>query len=488
MAECRQTACTGMTPKACRDTCRAVTGCRAGGALVRTVANVVTECRWAPGGEATLAQRLEIKRGDCAPTVVEEIGGATGAPPDLVKNVCSVIGLGRDGVFSVLVGLFQRLGVSPDGRTVLFELSDQNGRFPGPPSEFAGGGIFAVRADGSVWPLGAASRARPYAARGGLSDVNVVVFPSFHFSPNGRFALFSDRGRGADGFDATQLIVMDVVTGKRTQVTSFAGAAQSDPTAVTNPAIDAHFITDAKIAGIELDYDRLEDPLRTPAVRFTVRRDGTDFRLIPPVMPIDGSKVVTTFEVTGGSSNVVPLILSIPTTVPQPGNVLELFLIEGDQTLQLTHFGRSDTGRNSIRSRSGGRILFEASADPFQMNPTNTCQFFSIDPLGGGLRQLTRFDSGASSPNGCQGVSFPPTCGISPTSPLSLDVAGRTLMFPSSCDPFGQNLVGVQIFAMHPDGSGLRQVTHYRGWQTASDGTVSVEVPGPIGFSGFSGL
>ena len=122
------------------------------------------------------------------------------------------------------------------------------------------------------------------------------------------------------------------------------------------------------------------------------------------------------------------------------------------------------------------------------MNPTNTCQFFSIDPLGGGLRQLTRFHSGASSPNGCQGLSFPPTCGTTPDSPLSLEVAGRTLMFTSSCDPFGQNLLGLQIFAMHPDGSGLRQVTHYRGMQIASDGTVSVEIPGPIGFSGFSGL
>jgi hypothetical protein len=61
-------------------------------------------------------------------------------------------------------------------------------------------------------------------------------------------------------------------------------------------------------------------------------------------------------------------------------------------------------------------------------------------------------------------------------------------MFASSCDPFGQNLVGGQVFAMHPDGSGLRQVTHYRGMQTGSDGTLTVELPGPIAFSGFSGL
>jgi hypothetical protein len=481
MAECRQTACTGTTRKACRDTCRAVTGCRAGAALVRTVANVVTECGWAPGGETIFTQRLEIKRGDCAPTVVGEVRGANGAAPQLVSNLCSIIRLTRNGAPSVLVGLFQRLGVSPNGRTVLFELSDQNRGFPGPPSEFAGSGIFAVRADGSVRSLGAASRARPYVAKPDYTDVRNA--PSFHFSPNGRFALFSDRARGADGFDATQFMVLDMVTGERTQVTSFAGAAQSDPTALTNPIIDGRFINDDKIAGIELFTG--DGP---PPVHFTVRRDGTDFQLIPP-RRVEGSTVEPNFQVTGGLSNVVPLGLPILATGPFPElNALELFLIEGDQTLQLTRFGRSDTGRTAIRSRSGGRILFAASADPFQKNPTNTCQFFSIDPLGGGLRQLTRFDSGAPSPNGCQGLSIPPTCGTTPDSPLSLDVAGRTLMFPSNCDPFGQNLVGSQIFAMHPDGSGLRQVTHYRGTQTASDGTVSAEIPGPIAFSGFSGL
>jgi hypothetical protein len=485
MAECRQTAaCTGTTRKACRDTCRAVTGCRAGGTLVRTVANVVTECRVAQG-EWTATQRLEIKRGDCAPTVVMEIG-ATGTAPDII-GLCQLFGLYRTGSLSVLVGAFQRLGVSPDGRTVLFELSDQNRVFPGPPLEIAESGIFAVRADGSgVRRLGAASRARPFAGPV-PSDLppgfNVKDTPSFHFSLNGRFAVFSDRGPGADGFDAVQFMVLDVVTGHRTQVTAFAGVAQRDPTAVTNPIIDGRFIDDDEIAGL-LVFGRPEDGL---PVRFTVRRDGTDFRVIPSPTPIPGSTLVSTFQVTGGLSNVVPLVLPIPTTVPSPGNVLELFLVEGHNTLQLTAFGRSDTGLVGIRSRSGGRIVFTASADPLQTNPTNTCQFFSIDRLGGGLRQLTRFDSGASSAYGCL-PSAPPGCGMPPDSPLSLDVAGGTLMFASSCDPFGQNLVGGQVFAMHPDGSGLRQVTHYRGMQTAADGTLTVELPRPIGFSGFSGL
>ena len=478
MAECRQTACTGTTRRACRDTCRTVTGCRAGGASVRTVANVVTECRQAPGGE-TFTQRLEIKRGDCAPTVVM----ATGTATDPVSTVCGLLGVTRHGGRSVVVGLFQRLGVSPDGRTVLFELSDQNRGFPGPPSEFAGGGIFAVRADGSgVRRLGAASHAPPFVADRYLLDIRYS--PTFHFSPNGRFAVFSDRGPGADGFDAVQFMVLDVVTGKRTQVTSFAGAAQSDPTDVANPVIDGRFIDDDEIAGAEIFVGGPHP------VHFMVRRDGTDFRLIAPPTGLPG-KVVSTFQVTGGLSNVVPLALPIPTTVPPvaPGDVLELFLVEGDHKLQLTRFGRSDTGRLAIRSRSGGRILFAASADPFNKNKTYTCQFFSIDPLGGGLRQLTRFDSGVSSFVGCTGgLTLPPGCGITPDSTLSLDVAGRTLLFPSNCDPFGQNLVGLQIFAMHPDGSGLRQVTHYRGVQTASDGTLSVEVPGPIAFSGFSGL
>jgi hypothetical protein len=59
----------------------------------------------------------------------------------------------------------------------------------------------------------------------------------------------------------------------------------------------------------------------------------------------------------------------------------------------------------------------------------------------------------------------------------------RTILIDSSCDPFGTNPNGDQLFAMRPDGSGLRQLTHTRGFVTEADGTVDVELPGPAAYS-----
>jgi len=53
------------------------------------------------------------------------------------------------------------------------------------------------------------------------------------------------------------------------------------------------------------------------------------------------------------------------------------------------------------------------------------------------------------------------------------------LVFVSSCDPFGTNPNGEQIFAMRPDGSGLRALTDTRSVVHDPDGSVEVELPGP---------
>ena len=53
------------------------------------------------------------------------------------------------------------------------------------------------------------------------------------------------------------------------------------------------------------------------------------------------------------------------------------------------------------------------------------------------------------------------------------------MIFYSSCDPLGTNPNGAQIFAMQPDGSGLRQLTDSRGLVREADGTYSGELPGP---------
>jgi len=47
----------------------------------------------------------------------------------------------------------------------------------------------------------------------------------------------------------------------------------------------------------------------------------------------------------------------------------------------------------------------------------------------------------------------------------------------------GNRGISQQLHAIRPDGSGLRQLTTYRGVTCDADGTVSVELPGPIAYS-----
>src|SRR5262249_49082495 len=56
--------------------------------------------------------------------------------------------------------------------------------------------------------------------------------------------------------------------------------------------------------------------------------------------------------------------------------------------------------------------------------------------------------------------------------------------FGSTCDPFGANAYGEQIFALRPDGSGLRQLTSTRGLVRGASGIVETELPGPVAYSG----
>jgi hypothetical protein len=121
-------------------------------------------------------------------------------------------------------------------------------------------------------------------------------------------------------------------------------------------------------------------------------------------------------------------------------------------------------------------VLFLASADPFGMNPYENCQIFSIDPLGADLRELTDFNEGAHSLGGCV-YPYPPGC---LTYFLGVDAATDSVVLYSSCNPRQTNPYGQQFFAMHFDGSGLRQLSAFQGMVTEADGTVTVELPGPI--------
>lgn len=157
-------------------------------------------------------------------------------------------------------------------------------------------------------------------------------------------------------------------------------------------------------------------------------------------------------------------------------SVVELFVTDGNGFLQLTNFHRVDTSK-LVSGVRGKRVFFKASADPLGTNPSRTCQIFSIDTLGRRLRQLTKFNN--PSATGCRDLTLP---GCHVAGAFQDPVTG-TVVFYSSCDPFGTNPAGGQIFAMHPNGSRLRQLTHTGAMVTHADGSLVVELPGPWSYA-----
>ena len=124
-------------------------------------------------------------------------------------------------------------------------------------------------------------------------------------------------------------------------------------------------------------------------------------------------------------------------------------------------------------------VFFVASADPLRTNPPQNCQVFSIDALAANLRQVTGFREGDLSGNGCF-FSAPPGCAISL---VGQDAQTQTLVIHSNCDPLHTNPDGAQLFALQPDGTGLRQLTESRGLVVDSDHTVTVQLPARFAYS-----
>jgi hypothetical protein len=139
-----------------------------------------------------------------------------------------------------------------------------------------------------------------------------------------------------------------------------------------------------------------------------------------------------------------------------------------------------DTSLVGIRPND---VVFMATADPVGANPFHNCQLFHISPLGLGLRQLTHFDPGRRSEEGCQ-IGALPGCGLRQLNEGPFHESSA-LAFYSDCDPLGTNPNGSQVFAMPWNGSALRQVTHTRGVTAAADGSVvEVDIPGPVARGG----
>jgi len=217
-------------------------------------------------------------------------------------------------------------------------------------------------------------------------------------------------------------------------------------------------------------------------VPMTIKTDGSDFDVpLPLFVALPGGTVGLQFVITGERPQALnPIVRGTPTNEPPleafPPVVSEVFVIDERQNaLQLTSFGRVDTWYPLVDVDRKG-VYFAASADPLGTNPSNNCQLFSIDRLGRNLRQLTNFGELAHATAGCTFDVQPRECAIST---LYQDRRTRALIFYSSCDPLGTNPKGGQIFAIQPDGTGLRQLTASRGLVREAAGVYLGELPGP---------
>jgi hypothetical protein len=475
-------ACTGrcatLAPavgRACRRACRP--------ARIRTLAWVVTECRQRDPSALSGRIRLLVRRGDCAPITVAT-GPEAGGLPDVFGDSCRrFLGETRFGPNEVVGGIFERLGVSPDGRAVVYEVTDDFSSAARGLLAPEDKGIFFVRSDGrGRQRLGPPSRDPSWRIRlDPRFPIGIVARFDEHipFSPNGRLIALTDLGPGPNGEDASQVVTIEVATHRRHVVTHLPNSEESDLRRATGYI---SFVDDETLlffTSTNPDGSNPSGELRP----FTIHADGTGLRAVPSPTVLPGSRVVPIFSVTRPQANLLDLQLPLlgPAINPYrgyPSPVTELFTLNGRNLVQLTQYGRWDTGGEFL-AREGRHVFFHSSADTLGTNPTNNCQLFSIDTLGGHLRQVTQFSQGGPSANGC---FFGPSPGCDVRS-ASQDPVTGTIVFYSSCDPFGANPFGAQLFAMRADGRGLRQLTRTLGMVPQPDGGVMVEIPGPFAYS-----
>ena len=431
---------------------------------IHTLAYVVSECRQ-KDNDYFGRQALVIRHGDGDPVTVAELPYDT-VPLHPGAGYCERYGLFRQGSLAIYGGVFTRLATSPDGSTVVFEETDDfselSHEFLTPEQR----GIFVVRADGThLRKLDRPSRVGPVGA------------VPMSFSPDGRTITFVDIGPSLTGDDAIQIVTLDLATGARTQVTHLPPADPPSSGVFALGFLDNETIGFGSFAnpdGLNPEGKRLG---------FSVKADGSGLKVTTVGNVLLPGGIVPIFTITGDHPVALTLTVSgAPSGPPHTDltSVQEVFAFDGKNLLQLTNFGRTETGRGALAGADGEHVFFLASADPLGSNPTKNCQLFSIDRLGAALRQLTRFNQTELSEVGCDFFDDDPHG-------CALDLVGedritQTLVFASACDPADAKTQAEQIFAVHADGSGIRQLTTLRGLFYESDGTVHVELPGPIAY------
>src|SRR5262249_51199597 len=435
-----------------------------------------------PQGRSSVKQKLLVRRGNCDPVSVMELAPSTPVPD--TGGICRLFGEVRNGARSIVGAAFQRLAVLPDGSGVVFEVTTQFSVFPTLSPAPREEGIFLVRADGSgLRRLGPASRFPTFVAVNDVYSPIGIGFPYtgmvYSVSPNGRSIALIDLGPDTAGHEAPQIFLLDLRSGRRTQLTHLSRVAAGG---------DLRFpsFLDSRTIGFYSGY--AASPVQNaPLKAYLVKTDGSGLHeVIPTATAAPGARVVPQFGVTGARQQI--LLVPFPDKRPvNPGfasAVTELFLSDGKNLLQLTNFGRGDTGVALSSVIARGRVFFLASANPPPgENPAGICQVFSINTAGGDLRQVTHLPSDGRLPNtGCFNGG-PAVCTIDRELGVVLDKVTGTMLFGSSCDPVGGNPFGDQIFAMRRDGSGLRQLTATRGMTVDPDGTVRVEMPGTFAYA-----
>ena len=460
---------------------------------IRTLAYVVSTCRVDATGVGFVEQDLRIQVGDGAPVSVRGVNARVdGTQPQL----CHFLGDGRLGQVLQAVLPFKRLAVTPDGSRVVFEIAaplPQHLALVRDPTVAVDEGIYVVRSDGTgLRRLGSPSREPAFRITG--IGVTFLTFPGFAPSPDGQRVVFTDRGDGPDG-EAIQIVSLDLDSGRRAPLTTLPPGPH-DPCPVIADSIckpgttGPFFLNDEEVVFFsEANPDGMNPAGDLTA--FIVNQDGTGLRSGPRPSSLPNGVLDPSFVITGRAPSVVVLPLDAPPEGPPEREAfpftLEVFLLDGENLLQLTDFKRNDI-IDAALTANGERVLFSASANRpaagpagddiiRQRNPTENCQVFSIDRNGGDLRQLTDFRETDHVRFGCYNDIGLVGCSVGF---FAVDPMTGTLVFYSTCDPFGQNPYGGQLFAMRPDGSGLRQITDARG--LTPDG-MELELIGPHAYS-----
>ena len=446
--------------------------------LTGTLAYVVSQCHENAAG-FFVHQTLMVRQGEHEPVAVMEVPDL-GTTMDLL-GLCRYIGTRRAEVLLASYGALQHVAVSPDGAAVAFELTDEFSLLGNNLLTAEQRGLFIVRADGTgLRRLGPASRHPSFITGGPYeNDFDLV------FSPDSRTLTFPDLGPGPDGEEAPQIIALDVATGRRTQITRLPPVGpDTNVLALAPGGLCCPFFVDNQTVGFytQTNFEGMNP--NGEVIAPLARVDGTGgVRLPPSPVALPGSQINPRLFITRPQPTSVWLrVPGEPLNSTGPGSsIYEIFFFDGGQELlQLTNFHRADT--HTFGGDARRRVFLLASANPLGTNPSENCQIFSVASLGGDLRQLTNFHETDYSLTPCYGASrLGLGCAISA---ISRDVDTGTLVFSSSCDPFGTNPNGPQIFALGADGSGLRQLTQLRGLVTEADGTVIAEGVYPYDYSG----